>query len=221
LAVILLSPFASFGEAPPHPDDVTPSTAADRAEAARCRAEMEAFQRLLERERGRPSGARIRDPVDRQGHRLLLFVETRQGAIERVESFEQGRVVRATFVLVLDAQRRLRFLVIEPEDEDVAHQAFEIDQYLFDTRGRTLARDHTYGTSLDCADGRLHERRTVTLFRPTLQMISRAVELPNDFGPGPPAEGCARPAARASLPDAPSLLHSWRLEGAVRAAGVP
>jgi len=216
LLACLAGPLASA--APPHADEVTPSTQADRAESAHRRTELATFQKLLEDEHARPTGARIPDPVDRAGHRVIVLVETPAKAVRRVDGFDHALFVRSTFVLVLDAQGRLRFLVIEPED--AAHEAYEIDAYLFDLDGRTVARDHTYGTSLDCADGRLHERRIVTAFRPNLRMISRAVEFANDFGAAPRLEGCALHAAEAPLPDAPSLLRAHGLEPAAAAAGV-
>ena len=216
LLACLAGPLASA--APPHADEVTPSTQADRAESVRRRTELATFQRLLEDEHARPAGARIPDPVDAAGHRLIVLVKTSERAIRRVDGFDHALFVRSTFALVLDAQGRLRFLVIEPED--AAHQAYEIDAYLFDLDGRTVARDHTYGTSLDCADGRLHERRIVTTFRPNLRVISRAVEFANDFGSAPRLEGCALHAAGAPLPDAPSLLRAHGLAPAAAAAGV-
>lgn len=220
LAACLAAPAAASRADPAPPGGtVTPSTREDRAESKRRRRELEAFQKLIEDERSRPSGARLRDPVDREGHHLLVFAETTEGTMRRVDSFEHALFVRATFVLVLDARRRVRCAVIEPE-EGGHRQAFEIDQYLFDEEGRTVARDHTYGTSLDCADGRLHERRTVTAFRPSLRIISRAVEFANDFGPSPNAQGCALREARPPLPDAPGLLRAYGLEPAARAAGV-
>ena len=219
VCVWLAAPGAGLADPAPPGGAVVPSTRADRAESAERIRELASFQKLLEDERSRPSRSRLRDPVDREGHHLLVFAETPEGTMRRVDTFEHALFVRTTFVLLLDPHRRLRFLVIEPE-EGGHHQAFEIDAYLFDAEGRTVARDHTYGTSLDCADGRLHERRTVTAFRPGLRVISRAIEYANDFGPSPRAQGCALREPGAPLPDAPALVRAYRLEQAARAAGV-
>ncbi len=219
LAASFAVPVAAVADPAPPGGPVTPSSREDRAESARRRGELESFQELLQGERARPSGARVRDVVGKDGQRLVLLVETTDGVVQRVDTFEPPLFVRTLFALVLDAQRRIRFAPIEPE-EDGHRQAFELDAYLFDTEGRTVARDHTYGTSLDCADGRLHERRIVTAYRPTLRVISRTVEFANDFGPSPRAQGCALGEPRDSPADAPALLRAYRLESAARDAGV-
>jgi hypothetical protein len=101
-------------------------------------------------------------------------------------------------------------------------EAYELDQLLFDPEGRIAARDHTYGTFTDCADGRLHERRIVTVFGPGLAVLERSVEFPND----PPSagaqltQGCALEAAAPPFPDAAAFLRAHRLERPAREAGV-
>ena len=188
LAACFAVPTAAVAEPAPAGGPVTPSSREDRVESARRRYELESFQELLHGERARPSGARVRDVVGKDGQRLVLLVETTDGPVQRVDTFEPPLFVRTLFALVLDAQRRIRFALIEPE-EGGHPQAFDLDAYLFDAEGHTVAREHTYGTSLDCADGRLHERRIVTAYRPTLRVISRTVEFANDFGPPPRAQG--------------------------------
>jgi hypothetical protein len=191
---------------------------ADRLVAARLRSEMSALQSLCETERGRPSGTRVRDVLDGNGHRLVLMVTRTSGAVEIVRTFEPG-AVSILYALILDADSRVRLLLVEPKNTS---DRYEIDQILFQPDGRTAARDHLYGTFLDCADGRLHDRRIVTVFGPSLRVLERRVEFPDD----PPSagsrltEGCALEAAGPTYPNAPSYLRAHHLEEAAREAGV-
>jgi hypothetical protein len=199
-------------------DAAVPVAPADRVAAARRRAELVALQALFTAERERPSGTRVRDVLDGKGHRIVLFVARTNGAIESVRTFEPGLTV-ALYALILDAERRVRLLLIEPKDR---RDAYEIDQILFERDGKTAARDHIYGTFTDCADGRLHDRRTVTVFGPQLRVLERSVEFLDD-PPGSGSrftEGCAWEAASPPLPNAPSYLRAHRLETAAREAGV-
>jgi hypothetical protein len=217
LLAVLAAP-ASSGSAPPAPGDaVAPLTRADRVAAARRRAELGALEALLEAERGRPSGARVRDVLDGKGHRLIVFVAGAGGAVERVRSFEPDLAVAVLYALVLDAERRPRLLLVEPKGKE---EAYEIDQVSFGRDGKAAARDHTYGTSTDCADGRFHERRIVTVFGPALRVLERRVELLNDPPGSQLTEGCALEASSPPLPDAWSYLRAHRLEGAAREARV-
>lgn len=200
-----------------HGDVVAPRTRADREEAARRRKELGTLEALLEAERGRPSGARVREVLDGKGHRLVLFAVGASGAVERVHTFEPELAVAELYALILDGERRPRLLLMEPKAKE---EAYEIDQVLFGRDGKAAARDHTYGTSTDCADGRFHERRIVTVFGPGLRVLERSVELLNDPPGAQLAEGCALEVASLPFPDAWSFLHAHRLEGAARAAGV-
>jgi len=217
LLSFLAAPASSGGAPPAHGDVVAPRTRADRAAAARRRAELAALEGLLEAERGRPSGARVRDVVDGKGHRLVLFVARESGAVERIHSFEPGFAFATLYALVLDAERRPRLLLVEPKAKE---EAYEIDQILFGRDGKAAARDHTFGTSTDCADGRFHERRIVTVFGPALRVLERRVELLNDPPGAQLTEGCALEAANPPHPDARSLLHAHGLESAAREAGM-
>jgi len=194
-----------------------PLTPAERAVVARRGAELGALEGLLEAERGRPSGARVRDVIDREGHRLVLFVATVGGAVERVRSFEPGFTFATLYALILDAERRPRLLLVQPRGKD---DAYEIDQLLFGRDGKAAARDHTYGTSTDCADGRIHERRVVTIFGPALRALERRVEHLNDPPGAQLTEGCALEAPSPPFPDARALLRAHGLERASREAGV-
>src|SRR5512136_601557 len=168
LLALLAAPASRAGAQPAHVDVVAPPTRADRLAAARRRAELGALEALLEAERGRPSGARPREVVDGKGHRLVLFVARTSGVVERVRSFEPGFAVTTLYALVLDAERRVRLLLVEPKG---GQDAYEIDQVMFGRDGRVTARDHVHGTSTDCADGRFHERRIVTVFGPALRVL--------------------------------------------------
>ena len=159
--LVLLAVFtaiASSGGGPSaHGATVAPRSHADRVAAARGGAELGALEALLEAERGRPSGARVRDVIDGRGHRLVLFVARVGGAIERVHSFEPGFTFMTLYVLLLDARGRPRLLLVQPQGKEEAYGGST--KFLFGRDGRTAARNHTYGTSTDCADGRIHERR--------------------------------------------------------------
>jgi hypothetical protein len=194
-----------------------PLTHADRVAVARRGAELAALEALLEDERGRPSGARVRDVIDGKGHRLVLFVARAGGAVERARSFEPGFAFATLYALVLDAERRPRLLLVQPQGKE---EAYEIDQILFGRDGKAAARDHTYGTSTDCADGRIHERRVVTIYGPALRVLERRVEHLNDPPGSPLTEGCALEAASPPLPDARAFLRAQGLERAAREAGV-
>jgi hypothetical protein len=219
LLAVLAAP-ASSGSAPPAQGDVVaPLTLADRVAAARRRAELGALEALLEAERGRPSGARVRDVVDGKGHRLVLFVARTSGPVERVHSFEPGFAVATLYALILDAERKVRLLLVEPKGRQ---DGYEIDQILFGRDGKVAARDHIYGTFTDCADGRFHDHRIVTVFGPALRVLERSVEFFND-PPGSGSrftEGCTLEVAKPPFPDAPSFLLAHHLERAAREAGV-
>jgi hypothetical protein len=194
-----------------------PLTHADRPPTSRREAELAALEALLEAERGRPSGARVRDVIDEKGHRLVLFVATVGGAVERVRSFEPGFTFATLYALVLDAERRPRLILVQPQGKE---EAYEIDQFLFGLDGKAAARDHTYGTSTNCADGRIHERRVVTIFGPGLRVLERRVEHFNDPPGSQLTEGCALEAATPPAPDARAFLRAHGLERAARKAGL-
>jgi len=217
LLAFLIAPASIARAAPAHGDAVAPLTRAERVATARHRAELGALEALVETERGRPSGTRVREVIDGKGHRLILFVARVGGAVERAHSFEPGFAFATLYALVVDAERRPRLLLVQPQGKE---EAYEIDQILFGRDGKTAARDHTYGTSTDCADGRFHERRVLTIFGPALRLLERRVELLNDPPGSQLTEGCALEAAKPPLPDARSFLHAHGLEGVTRAAGV-
>lgn len=217
LFAVLAAPASSVGAQPAQGDVVAPLTHADRLAAARRRAELSALEALLEAERGRPSGARVREVVDGEGHRLVLFIARTSGLVERVRSFELGLDAANLYALVLDAERRVRLLLVEPRG---GQEAYEIDQILFGRDGKVTARDHVHGTSTDCADGRFHERRIVTAFGPGLRVLERSVELLDDPLGSRLTEGCALEAANPPFPDAPSFLRAHHLERAAHEAGV-
>lgn len=218
LLASLAAPTPSGLHAPEPGDAPVVAKPADRLTAARLRSEMSALQVLCEAERGRRSGTRVRDVVDGKGHRLVLMVTRESGALEIVHTFEPG-TASALYALILDAESRVRFLLVEPKDKS---DRYEIDQILFQPDGMTAVRDHLFGTFVDCADGRLHDRRIVTVFGPSLRVLERSVEFPDD----PPSagsrltEGCALEAAGPTYPDAASYLRAYHLEGAAREAGL-
>lgn len=199
-------------------DSVVIAKPPERRAAARRRAELAALQSLCEAERGRPSGTRVRDVLDEKGHRLVLIVARANGTVETVHTFEPGTVA-TLYALILDPDGRLRMLLVEPKDRS---DRYEIDQILFEPDGGTAARDHLSGTFVDCADGRLHDRRVLTVFGPGLRVLERSIQFPDD----PPSlgarltEGCAFEAAGPAYPDAVSYLRAHRLERAAREAGV-
>jgi hypothetical protein len=218
LLAVLAAP-ASSGGAPPQGETVAAPKVVDRAAAARRRAELAELEALIETERERPSGTFSREVVDGKGHRLVLLVAPTAGPVERVFSFEPGIPVATLYALILDAERRIRLVLVEPMGKQ---EAYELDHLLFDQEGAIAARDHTYGTFTDCADGRLHERRIVTVFGLGLAVLERSVEFPND----PPSsgsqltQGCALEAAAPPFADAAAFLRAHRLERAAREAGV-
>ena len=218
LLVTVMAAPASSGRPQPDPAAViAPATDADRIAAARRQAELRALEAVLETERGRPSGARVREVVDRQGHGLVLFVTRPGGVVERARSFEPGFPVGGLYALVLDRERRIRLLLVEPQG---TQDAYQIDQILFGRDGKVTARDHAYGTYADCVDGRFHERRIVTVFGSDQRVIERKIEFLNDPPGTRPGEGCAFEAAVPPYPDAASLLRAHHLEGPAREAGV-
>jgi len=194
-----------------------PRTHADRVVAARSQAALEALEALVEKERARPTGARVRGVIDHLGHRLVLFAARPTGAVERIDSFEPAFAIRVLYAFILDSERRVRLLLIEPMDQ---REAYEIDQYMFSSDGNALARDHTYGTFTDCADGRIHERRIITVFGTNLRVLQRKVEFLNEL-PGPPlTTGCALEPDRPPYGNAAALLRAHGLEQLASEAGL-
>jgi len=198
-------------------EEVEPRTPADRLMVARARATLATLEGLIEKERARPRGAPARRVIDRWGHRLILFATGTDGVAERIHSFEPGFALRSLYALVLDSEHRVRLFLIEPMSRQ---EAYEIDQYLFAGDGGAIARDHTYGTFTDCADGRIHERRIVTVFGPRLRVLQRKVEFLNELAGQPLTLGCALEADRPPFSDAASLLRAHGLERLASEAGL-
>ena len=214
LLVVALA--ARSGAGAPLPE-IAARTPEDRREAAQRRGELASLQALLEGERGRevPYGTGNRQVIGAKGHRLLLFVRTWHGSVERVASFDTELSWVTLYALVLDAQRRPRLLLIEPRGSPYA---YELDHYVFDQDGHTVARDHSYGTAVDLrrrSPARAPHRDHLPPHAP--RVVARDVTLLDERGSL--AEGCALEQGGPPLPDAATILRDHGLAPVARAAG--